>query len=208
MRTYAFIDGFNLYHALMGPKRGALGPLAKYRWLNLRKVVADFLDKGDSLDAIFYFTAYAFWDGTKVGRHKTYVRALASENISTVLGKFYEVDRFCRQCNGDYFAWEEKQSDVNLATQIIHHAHLGGFEKAIVITGDSDICPAIKTVRETFPDKRITVLIPPGRKAEELKGVAHSHHTISEDCLKRNQFPGFITDAKGLFYIPKGWAGA
>lgn len=207
MRTYAFIDGFNLYHSLIGSKRGIVGPLAKYRWLNLRRVVTDYLDTGDTLDSIFFFTAYTTWDGKKIGRHKTYVRALASEGIVTVLGKFYEVEKQCRQCGHEYFTFEEKQSDVNLSTYILHHAHIGGYEKAMIVTGDSDICPPIRTVREAFPEKRITVLIPPGRKAEDLKEVAHSHHSITEDCLKRNQFPGFLSDSKGVFNIPTGWAG-
>ena len=204
-RTYAFIDGFNLYHALMGP-RGAVGPLSKYRWLNLKGVVSDFLEKDDTLAAVYYFTAYAYWNSPKVGRHKTYVRALESQGVNIVLGKFYEVEKFCTQCQGTYITNEEKQSDVNLATQIVQHAYKNSFDKAVIITGDSDICPAIQTVKAAFAGKHLKVLVPPARKAKELGQIADSHHSISEDCLKRNQFPGIMTDGRGPFYVPSGWA--
>lgn len=206
MRTYAFIDGFNLYHALIGEKATQTRALAKYRWLNLTGVVSDFLEKDDSLDAILYFTAHAFWDSSKVGRHKTYIRALETVGVGTILGKFYEVEKTCRSCGGDYFTREEKQSDVNLATHILHYAHLDKYDKAIVVTGDSDICPSIKIVKATFPAKHVKVLIPPARKAEEIRKVSDSHHEITEDCLKRNQFPGILTDTRGMFYVPPGWA--
>jgi hypothetical protein len=43
---------------------------------------------------------------------------------------------------------EEKGSDVNLATHLLHDAHLGRFDIAVVISNDSDpeLSPHIRTV--------------------------------------------------------------
>jgi len=41
---------------------------------------------------------------------------------------------------------EEKGSDVNLAAHLINDAHAGRFDEAIVVSGDSDLCDAIKIV--------------------------------------------------------------
>lgn len=203
-RTHAFIDGFNLYHAIMGRDKNSVRALSKYRWLNLNALVSRYLDKDDVLESVQYFTAYTNWDSQKIGRHKTYVRALKSVGVQVVLGKFYEVEKRCRICGADYFTWEEKQSDVNLATQVVHRA--SSYEKAIIITGDSDICPAIRTVKETYPAKQLVVIIPPGRPAEELKQTADAHHSITEEGLKNSQFAGVLTDARGLFTLPTGWS--
>lgn len=67
-RIAAFVDGFNLYHAI-----DSSPAFHKYKWLNLRKLVQCFVRSQDEIKAVFYFTAYATWDSKKVERHKSYV---------------------------------------------------------------------------------------------------------------------------------------
>jgi hypothetical protein len=43
---------------------------------------------------------------------------------------------------------EEKGSDVNLATHLLHDAHRGKFEVAVIVSNDSDLLEPIKIVRE------------------------------------------------------------
>jgi hypothetical protein len=38
---------------------------------------------------------------------------------------------------------EEKGSDVNLATHLLHDAHMGRFEVAVVLSNDSDLLEPI-----------------------------------------------------------------
>jgi len=39
---------------------------------------------------------------------------------------------------------EEKGSDVNLATHLLHDAHMGRFDVAVVVSNDSDLLEPIK----------------------------------------------------------------
>lgn len=43
------------------------------------------------------------------------------------------------------------------------HASKGDFDKALLITGDSDLTPAIRLIKEMPSKKRVTVITPPGR---------------------------------------------
>ena len=55
------------------------------------------------------------------------------------------------QPNGPKFATvvktEEKGSDVNIATHMVHDAHLGLYDTAVVISNDSDLVEPVKIIR-------------------------------------------------------------
>ena len=78
-------------------------------------------------------------------------------------GHFKEKQKKCLKCGAKWCAHEEKQSDVNFALHLLHQAHIDGFDKAFLITADSDLCPAIDLVLDTFPEKELVILTPPNR---------------------------------------------
>ena len=71
-RVVAYIDGFNVYHAI------ANNLPDKYKWLDYRKFVQNFLDADDSLINIIFFTATPSWDPVRVLRHNAYMSVLVS----------------------------------------------------------------------------------------------------------------------------------
>lgn len=83
--------------------------------------------------------------------------------VTAVIGHFKEKQKKCLKCGAKWCAHEEKQSDVNFALHLLHQAHTDGFDKALLVTADSDLCPAIDLVLDTFPDKEIVILTPPRR---------------------------------------------
>ncbi len=54
---------------------------------------------------------------------------------------------------------EEKGSDVNLATHLLHDAHMGRFDVAVVVSNDSDLLEPIRIVREQL-GKKVGILNP------------------------------------------------
>jgi uncharacterized LabA/DUF88 family protein len=100
---------------------------------------------------------------------------------------------------------EEKGSDVNLAAHLIHDAHLGRFDEAVVVSGDSDLCDAIHIVVREI-GKPVIVLNPQTRTSRELIRAASHYRHIHESELKRNLFPDILADGKGTFSKPREWA--
>lgn len=199
-RITFFIDGFNLYHSLANNQQ-----YRKYKWLNLYKLAEKFITKNDKIENIYYFTALATWDLNKVQRHKIYVKALESQNIKVVYGKFKRKDKTCRLCHRTYHTFEEKQTDVNIAIYLFELAYKDEYDTAVILSGDSDLIPSIRAIRSIFPSKLIWTIIPIGRNAEELKNFSDKHMKIKEYHLRDSLFPDEI-DINGIKIIcPPSW---
>ena len=192
-RVAFFIDGFNLYHSL---KDNA----SDCRWLNLRKLCEHYIDsQKEVIVSIYYFSAIATWhhDQTKVQRHNLYISRLRQENITPILGKFKEKDMTCGKCGQHYKSHEEKRTDVNIALKMVSDAVLGKYDTAILVSGDTDMIPAIETIRDLSLHKRIGVLFPLKRFTNELKEAADFSMTIKKQVLLQCLFETSTA--------PEGW---
>lgn len=184
-RVISFIDGFNLYHAIDDLNKNNL------KWVNLWGLSSAFITPStDTLENVYYFTAYATWLPDRHLRHREYVKALNHYGVTTVLGHFKEKDMKCNNCSRIWTTHEEKESDVNIAIHLLNEAHLDNFDKAIVITADSDLVPAIEMVKMNFPNKEIIVATPPNRYriAREIQSLVTTRK-IKEKHLSNNLLP-------------------
>ncbi len=182
-RIAFFVDGFNLYHSLDSSYQ-----YHRYKWLNLDKLARCFITSHDKVEKVFYFTTYATWDRVKLVKHQTYAKALQSVGVEAVFGAFRYVDKICRICHKQYKTFEEKQTDVNIAIKLFQTAVQDLWDAAIIVSGDSDLIPAIQAVKNTFPAKRIGLAIPIGRRAEELNQVVEFHMKVKVRHLATSQF--------------------
>lgn len=192
-RTAVFIDGFNLYHAINRLRDPAL------KWLDLLALAkAITRPKSQTIVAVLYFSAYANWLPSSKKRHLQYVRALTATGVRTVMGQFKNKDRKCSQCDHHWVAHEEKETDVNIALALLDMAHKDLYDHAFLITNDSDLAPAIRMVRNNFPNKQITTVAPPGsRHSQELIQAASAKATINQNQLRHCLLPAIVCDAGG-----------
>jgi uncharacterized LabA/DUF88 family protein len=167
-RVIAYVDGFNLYHAI-----DALGK-PHLKWGNLRDLAASICGPDETLVQVYYFTALATWRSpAAIGRHREYIKALKHAGVTCVVGHFKEKHRKCLKCGAAWIAHEEKETDVAIATNLIADAFQDRFDRALIISADSDLTPAIECVRMHFPKKAVNVVAPPGRwgHARDLKPI-------------------------------------
>jgi len=153
----AYVDGFNLYHAINDLR---LPPL---KWLNLWSLSESILRPGERLTAVKYFSAFATWLPGPYARHRRYVQALEQVGVQAVIGKFKEKPRRCAKCGARWVAHEEKETDVHIAITLVSDALTNKFDRAIVISADSDLAPAVRLAGLSSPPKEIFVAAPPGR---------------------------------------------
>jgi uncharacterized LabA/DUF88 family protein len=196
LRAAAYIDGFNLYHAICDQKANYL------KWLNLRKLCEAFAPFPDyDLTHVFYFSAYATWRPDPYRRHREYVKALESAQVTVLLGKFKEKDRRCFDCGKAWKDHEEKETDVNIALHLLDGAYRNLYDRALLISADSDLAPAIQLVKARFPDKTIRLLTPVGRyhSLELMNAVGGKTQVrrITTKQLTRCLFPGEIRAEDG-----------
>ncbi len=200
-RVIAFVDGFNLYHSLHEKPK-----YRKYKWLNIRKLIELYVPPKELKD-VYYFTALTLWSPNKVARHKLLIKALEQTGINVIYGEFRKRDRYCPNCKKNYASFEEKQTDVNIAIYLFRLAIEDRFDTALLISGDSDLLPSIKAVKKTFPSKKIGVLIPVGRRAEELKMTCDFHIKLREKNLAACLFDDPLLMSDGTTITkPPSWS--
>lgn len=200
-RVVALVDGFNLYHAIEELNQD---PVSKkkihnknhLKWLNLWNLSQGLIHpKNDELRAVYWFSAFADWiPKDSQTRHQVYRRALQSAGVQAVMGNFKMKPRKCPKCTHKWDGHEEKESDVNLAIQLVRLAFEDQFDKAIVFSADTDLAPAIKMVKATHPQKEILVAIPERRmnKTNALANAAHGKIRLKESHFANNLFPDRI----------------
>jgi uncharacterized LabA/DUF88 family protein len=198
-RVSSFIDGFNLYHSIHDLRKNYL------KWVNLWDLSSAFIKPSkEKINNVFYFSAYATWLEDAYRRHQLYVQALEHFGITTVLGQFKQKQMKCHKCKASWISREEKESDVNMAVYLLHHAYLDTFDKALIVTADSDLIPPIKLIQKQFPNKEIVILSPPNRYriSKELRNSVQTIR-IREKHLANNLLPSEIKTNNGIVLRPE-----
>jgi len=196
-RAIVYIDGFNLY----------FGTLAQspYRWLDLDRF-ARFLRPSDDVRKIKYFTAMVV--GPTQPNQEAYLKALSTRpSVEVILGNFKKKTVECSnaRCPGRprnirrFKTLEEKRTDVNIALHMLDDMYQGNCERLVLISGDSDLVPAIDLVLDRMPTAKGSVYIPvPINSTQgdrdrsykrELRNVATSDRKLPNQLLKHRLLP-------------------
>jgi len=204
VKTNVYIDGFNFYYGCFKNETA----YRAYKWLDLRALSQAILPN-DQIHRIHYFTAMVAavpWDPTQPLRQELYIRALRTIPLLYVqLGKFQPVIRRGMPCNVPvgtvphperFSTWEEKGSDVNLATRLLMDALDSDYEQALVISNDSDLAEPVRMVKQKFK-LPIVVVSPYPTLTIKLQRASSSWSVLDKSLLAACQLPGTVTDKKG-----------
>jgi uncharacterized LabA/DUF88 family protein len=109
------------------------------------------------------------------------------------LGQFKEVEKICRgKCKEKYKTYVEKQTDVNIAITLLSLAVQDKFDNIYLMSGDSDLIPAVKELKKLFNEKKVILVLPIGQTASELRNTCDSIVQIKEmhlaSCLMEKTF--------------------
>lgn len=192
-----YIDGFNLYHALLKFQDD------KVKWLDLSALSQRLISpQSEKVQSIFYFSAFAHWLPDKMARHEVYVKALEATGVTCILGHFKNKDRRCKSCGYTWTAHEEKETDVSIGISLLNDAYKQRYEKAYLVTRDSDLMPAVRMVRAEFPTKQIAVVAPPLMgHSNDLIAVCNSKQKISPEQVKACLLPEKLRHSDGTIIV-------
>ncbi len=208
MSTAVYVDGFNLYYGSL-KKPGC-------RWLDLDALCQKLLPKHD-IQLIRYFTARVTGvvDQNAPVRQQMYLRALRTiPHLEIHFGQFTTHQTWMPLVNPPaqgsrkvlVFKTEEKGSDVNLASQLLHDGFKSRCDTAVIISNDSDLAEPVKIARYEL-GMTVGVLNPhPSRKkSQRLSADASFFKQIRDGAIKSSQFPATLHDATGTFHKPPSW---
>jgi uncharacterized LabA/DUF88 family protein len=211
-RVTFLVDGFNLYHSVVQAECDNGGHCVK--WLDLRRLCLSYLhmvrrqvNAHVELETIHYFSAPPTHrpSGTQK-RHAIYMKCLESAGIHVHLGRFKKKTVECHLCHRDDVRHEEKETDVAMAALLLEVCHSGEADSVVMVTGDTDLAPAVRTCQRLFPEGFICFAFPYKRHNAELKVLAPGSFNIGRDSYLRHQFsdPLQLADG-GSISMPAEW---
>jgi uncharacterized LabA/DUF88 family protein len=206
-RVCFLIDGFNVYHSIVEALK--VTPTASMKWLDFLafcRSLLPIIGPDATLEKVFYFSASADFRPDKAARHARLVAALRSTGVEVQLGRFKEKDVRCPACKTDFKRHEEKETDVAVAVKLLELLAVNACDTVVLVTGDTDLAPAIRTARTLYPEKRIWVVFPYARHNAELKAIAHGTIKVKAKRYEANQLPNpvKVSDTE-LVWKPTGW---
>ncbi|WP_429513132.1 NYN domain-containing protein [Pseudomonas sp. BT76 TE3572] len=229
MRTAFFVDGYNVFYGLLAD--------TPYKWLNLPQLlayIAHIENPQSSVASIDYFTSSVKPELATRGiaskeAQDTYVRALKAQNVAIHYGRHQlepaRAPRFInkrigasRQDTTPIWKLEEKETDVHIAISMYRTAArqakvngAEGIQQLVLVSGDTDMAPALRAIREDFPQMTVGVVLPyrtgfkrtpPG----SLKELSHwMRRVISAEELQSHQFPDKVPTRKKPAIKPDYW---
>ena len=150
---------------------------------------------------ICYFTAKmrtVRGNGGPRQRQDVYLRAVtALPNVKVIYGTHKKRGT----------SWEEKQTDVNIATEMIFDAFFSRFSHAVLVSNDTDLVSPIRRIRDEL-GLRVTVVNPVLAQSthDELRDAATDVIEIESQHLRASQLPPRIQDASGRWITkPTSW---
>jgi len=193
-RTVFIVDGFNLYHSVREASKFYDGKGTK--WLNIIELCRSYLyiiSKTAKLEKAYYFSALAnHLELTRpdvTARHRTFIECIKDTGIKIHLARFKKKYILCNHCGKSIKRHEEKETDVAIASSIFGILHQDEADNIVIMSGDTDIAPAVRTAKSLFPEKLIGFAFPYGRKNKELATISDFSFTISKEQYRKYQFP-------------------
>ena len=140
-RVIIFIDGSNFYFGLKriyGDRRS----LSKFNFLKFGKLLIN----EDKLVIINYYNAPLDYSDSREKYSKQqrfFDKIRKTENVKLILSRMQK-----RKIKGtDKYYYVVKGDDIHIAVDMVREAYEGAYDIAILVSGDGDFVPAIKTIK-------------------------------------------------------------
>ena len=196
-RAIVYVDGLNLHNGLLES--------GLPRWVDLVALGRNVLRPGQELTGVRYFTSRLVNNAKDRKEQGIYMEAVGAQGVEIELGRFEVHQVRCHQCGLVRPKSEEKQTDVNIATRLLADAHWDLYDRAVLLSADSDLLRPVLEVPRLFPGKRVVVGFPPGRVSKELRQKLPNFR-IGVALVRRSLLPATVaTDAGRKVNAPPGW---
>ena len=212
-RVNIYVDGFNFYYGLKN-MRYTDNEWQKFYWLNYVSFFEQFIGENQILQKVIYFAAPPPVDVDVKNRQKSLFKAnklLNPDRFELVMGRFYKKTLKCKICNAKYIAYEEKQTDVNIAIRLLRDSLLDNVDTLVLVSADSDLVPPLKSIKELYPNKKIRVYFPPSNISVAIEKFMKSNKSTMV-WLENNKhrfsysiMPDTVTVGEKSVTIPEKW---
>lgn len=208
-RSTLYVDGFNFYYGVTSYWRNTPEHLAGLGWCDFRALIERNFPSANAQLDIKYFTAPVLLEDETPShrrdeheRYAVWARAVRTISRIMVVEGFYKAKSRAASgvrandegINPDAPAKsrEEKQSDINLAVEVILDALSSDApERVYLLSDDSDLMPVVFALQERIPVSVEVVVLLPSRanKVRWQDGYAATAKRLTSLCVARHAHP-------------------
>ena len=212
------IDGLNFYYSILSVKKDTGINTKWFDYSSLcefyKNDLSKKLNKQIKINGIFYFTSIIIktfnMSNEEYSKHKNYqmnyLKVLKDLGLEIEMSNFKKLNLKCPKCNLNYYKPREKQTDVKIATKIFEIFYKEIANIIVIISGDTDLVPAIKMAKTLFSDKLIGVVIPYKNRSEALKSLSDFRYSIPAKKYLNHLLPNpYILKTGDKIYKPETW---
>ena len=216
-KTIVYVDGGNLYFGLA--RRVGV------KWLDLVALAKKLVNDDHEIVKVVYFASRVIDksdDHHKSARQDKYFDALRNRlPVEIVEGRYkeqkeksYPASEGCQSCNQRLpdgrvrvFRITEKLTDVNIAVRLLSDAYERSADSFVLITGDSDLAPVVKTVRYRI-GLPVLVFNPQQSICNDLRQYATYYRNIEPSVVADCRLPDSFSALDGsgrVIRCPDTW---
>jgi uncharacterized LabA/DUF88 family protein len=176
-KVIVYVDGFNFYYGLKSKN------WRKYYWLDMVKFAEKLLRSHQELVEVCYFSAKPT-EVQKSKRQDAFFQAnKLNPKFTLYLGKYLTKNITCKYCNRINHSFEEKETDVRIATTILADVYQKKCDITFLVSADSDLVPSVERIKEIAPTHKIIVCFPPNRHSYNLQKWSNGVKILTDTKL-------------------------
>ena len=167
-KVIVYVDGFNFYYGLKGDLKWK-----RYYWLDIVKFFEKFMKPDQELIKVKYFSARPDNQEKNARQYAFFQANMENSRFQLILGKYLKKKITCFNCGNIINTYEEKESDVRIATQIVSDSYEKNCDIAIVVSADSDMIPSVELAKQA--GQKVFIYFPPNHYSSNLAALANGH---------------------------------
>lgn len=204
-KVIVYVDGYNFYYGL---RNGG----AKWRrayWLDIVKLFERMMFPDQELVEVNYYSARPVDDPRAYNNQDELFSAnILNPKFRLHLGHYKKKKFKCQNCGFKNKTYEEKESDVRIATGMLVDVFARRCDVSIIVSADSDMIPSVEIIKAFAPEHPVVDFIPPNQKSFALAGKCDAVLWMEQYKARFIQsiLPSEIKLANGhVLHRPENW---
>jgi uncharacterized LabA/DUF88 family protein len=164
-QVIVYVDGYNFYYGL---RNGGV-KWKRFYWLDIVKFFERMMLPNQELVEVNYYSARPLDDQQAADNQDVLFSAnLLNPKFKLHLGRYKKKKFKCQNCGFKNKTYEEKESDVRVATGMLVDMYNKRCDITIVVSADSDMIPSVEIIKQAAPEHPVHVFVPPTQKSFAL----------------------------------------
>lgn len=164
-KVIVYVDGYNFYYGL---KHGG-SKWKRFYWLDVVKFFERMMLPDQELIEVNYYSARPVDDPQAYYNQDRFFQANDTNSKFKLHLGIYKKKKFkCQNCGFKNKTYEEKESDVRVATGMLVDMFNKRCDITIIVSADSDMIPSVEIIKEFAPEHPVHVFVPPSQNTYAL----------------------------------------